>query len=132
MHQLSMFDALHSPPVRRPVDPNGPVIKGDVAVFLFLKHPKLAWNRAEIKVHPGDDALWMWSTSWCLSDCGGGYQVGPKWGNFAETKEDAIYWAACELEDRLSGHADADASTILAWVRRIKDNPGAFSEARAA
>ncbi len=40
----------------------------------------------------------------------GGYHVGAKWGRFAETKADALFYAACEIESRLNEQCCGRAS----------------------
>lgn len=115
MQQLGLFDTLHAPPVILPVDRDGPVVQGDVDETLALPHPRLAWNRAEIELHRHDNGLWMWSASWHCDMGGSSYRVGPKWGKFAETRDDALFYAVCEIRDRLRDKDGADAAQILAW-----------------
>ena len=107
---------------RRKVDPDGDVVRGDVDILLVLPHPRLKTNMAEIKVHQHSDGRWMWSTSFTAGDHGGGYQVGPKWGNFAETQTHAILSAALEMMGRVEGNKHADARKIADWVTELKTN----------
>lgn len=125
--QLNLFDALRSPPVRVPVDPDGPVIKTDPDFTFRLPHPRMAWDRADIEIHRHDNGLWMWSTSYMADMGGGGYRVGEKWGKFAATREDALFYACEELERRLDGQDTQDATLIRNWVFAIKNDPGAFA-----
>lgn len=81
----------------RHVDPDAAVIQGEAHVTLTLPHPCLAWPLAEIELHQHDDGKWMWSACCCM----GGYKVGPKWGKFAETKDEARRLAAAELLERI-------------------------------
>jgi len=66
-----------------------------------------------------DDGRWMWATG----TCGGGYKVGPKWGNFAATQQEATRYAAAELLDAAqklgSGHCvtAAQLESIKAFAR---------------
>ncbi len=117
--QLDMLALLRNPPVRRPIDPYGPVVQGDVHEHLFLPHPRLAWNRADIKLHRHTDGLWMWSTSVNCDESGRGYQVGPKWGNFAESRDDALYYAVQEIANHLNSSKSADARAIKAWAEAL-------------
>lgn len=119
MTQLTLFDALHEPPVLLPVDPDGHVVQGDVDEFLFLPHPRLAWNHAEIELHRHDDGLWMWSASWHCDSCGHGYRVGPKWGKFAQTRDDALFYAVREITSRLEGKDSPEAKQILKWLASL-------------
>ncbi|TBY24640.1 hypothetical protein [Rhizobium leguminosarum] len=57
---------------------------------------------------------------------GSSYRVGPKWGKFAETREDALFFAVEELEARIGKKAGSDAALILKWLNALKDNPEAF------
>jgi len=119
MTQLGLFDALHAQPVILPVDADGPVIQGDIDEFLHLPHPRMVWNRAEIELHRHTNGLWMWSTSWHCNEAGSGYRVGPKWGKFAETRDDALFYAIREITDRISGIDSADAKQILTWLASL-------------
>lgn len=127
MQQLNLFDSVRRPPVRQPVDRDGDVIQGDVDAAYRLPHPRLACDYAEIELHRHIDGLWMWSTKYQAGDSGGGYRVGPKWGKFAETREDALFYACEELEGRLADRRSKDASLILKWVETIKNNPRTLS-----
>ena len=118
MSQLGLFDLLHAPPVIRPVDPDGAVVR-EPDVVLSLPHPRMAWNYADIELHQHDDGLWMWATSYCSDGAGGGYRVGAKWGHFAETRDDALYYAIAELKERLARRPCADASKILTWLEGL-------------
>lgn len=92
-----LFTHAAPKPRRYTVDPKGPVIQGDPDITLILPHPRLAWPLARIELHQHDDGRWMWSAS----ICGGGYKVGPKWGRFADTRDDARRLAAAELLERI-------------------------------
>lgn len=119
MNQLNLFDALHAPPVQVPIDANGSVVQGDVDEYLFLPHPRMAWHRAEIELHRHENGLWMWSTSWHCEEQGSGYRVGPKWGKFAESRADALFYAVREITSRLDGRDSADAKQIIAWAASL-------------
>lgn len=118
---MSLLDLMHAPPVRRVVEPDGPVVKEPREVHGFYpRGPRVLWCYADIKLHPHDDGSWMWSVSYGLSGCGSSYQVGPKWGRFAETRADALYHAQSELIMALSHSPDdADAKKIIVWARGI-------------
>lgn len=119
MIQLGLFDALRAPPIILPVDPDGLLIQGEVDERLCLRHPRLAWDRAEIEIHRHDDGLWMWSASWHCEMCGSGYRVGPKWGKFAESRDDALFYAISEIREGLSELHSRDADAIRQWLERL-------------
>lgn len=79
----------------------------------------MAWNFADIKLHRHDDGLWMWSVAFCCDGEGSGYQVGPKWGKFAETRDDALFYAIAEMRTRLEARKSADAIKILTWLETL-------------
>lgn len=119
MMQLGLFDALRDPPVIMQVDADGPVIQGDLDEVLTLAHPRMAWDRATIELHRHTGGLWMWSTSWNSDSGGSGYRVGPKWGKFASSRDDALFYAVREIEQRLELKGSADAAQIIAWARGL-------------
>ncbi|MDX0541657.1 hypothetical protein GOC59_18915 [Sinorhizobium medicae] len=127
MQQLNLFDTRRGPPIRVPVDPNGPVLQGEPDFVYTLAHPRMAWNRAEIEIHRHENGLWMWSTEWNCDIGGRGYRVGAKWGKFADTREDALFYAACEIEDALRDKPGKEAVLILNWINSLKTNPKALS-----
>lgn len=115
--QASLLDLLRSPPVARPVDPDGPVVQGEPDETLTLPHPRMAWPLARIELHRHDDGLWMWSVS---SACTSSYKVGPKWGRFAQTRDDALFHAAQELLSAIGRLSDISGLFIsAAQVREI-------------
>lgn len=128
MQQLGLFDALRAPPVRVPVDADGPVLdaKLDPDFTFTLPHPRMAWHRAEIEVHQHTNGLWMWSTSFTADMCGGGYRVGAKWGKFAQSRDDALFYACEELQQRLEGKDTPDVVLIRRWMQGLKDDARAF------
>lgn len=128
MQQLGLFDSLRRPPVRLPVEAHGSVLDPSVNPdFTFrLPHPRMAWDRAEIEVHRHEDGLWMWSASFMAESEGSSYRVGPKWGKFAASREDALSFAVDELQARLGRKGGSDAVLILKWLQALKDNPEAF------
>lgn len=122
--QTSLLDLMRAPPIIRPVDPDGPVIQGEPDELLRLKHPRLAWDIARIELHRHDDGLWMWS----VSVAGGGYRVGPKWGKFAATRDDALHHAAQELNKGMRRKLDrpeaygvtaAQLRQAIAWAEGL-------------
>lgn len=118
IEQMSLFDALHAPPLVIPVEPHGAVIAGEVDTHLFLRHPRLAWHLAEIELHP-HEGMWMWSASFNCDNHGSSYRVGPKWGKFAANKADALFYAVKELEERMAGKPGPVAAQIIAWARGL-------------
>lgn len=127
MQQLSLFDTLRSPAIRKPVVPHGGVVQGEPDAVYRLRHPRLAWDRATIELHQHTDGLWMWSASFYCDNYGGSYRVGPKWGRFAQTRDDALFYAASEIEDRLKSRPGKEAALVLAWIVTLKENPKALS-----
>lgn len=120
MMQLSLLDALRAPPVVRYISPDGPVVQGDPDEALCLPHPRMAWDRARVELHRHTDGLWMWSASWHANGSGSGYKVGPKWGRFAETRDDALHYAVGEIEIRIGTPDHPDEAAILTWARGLQ------------
>jgi len=117
MQQLDLFAGLRSPAILMPVIADGEVIQGDIDEILRLPHKRLAWDTATIELHQHTDGRWMWSTGWNLDWQGSGYRVGPKWGKFAETRDDALHYAKEEL---LRSVSDLDgAKAIVAWAEAL-------------
>ncbi|WP_099863849.1 hypothetical protein [Pararhizobium haloflavum] len=117
--QLGLFDTLRKPPVTVPIEKDGPVVQGEPDEVLRLEQPRMAWDRATIELHRHTNGLWMWSASWNADGSGVGYRVGPKWGRFAESRDDALFYAVKEIEDRLSGKPGPAAKLILSWARSL-------------
>ena len=135
--QLSMFSLFRPEPVRRAVDPQGMVISGRVHTVLRLANPKEPdWDIARVEIHPYD-GRWMWATAFSIDGQGGnGYRVGPKWGKFAASMEDAIYWAVQELQSAVakygrSKHRD-EIERWLALYEPINWQPRSDQPGRAA
>ncbi len=120
--QPTLFDALRAPPIRRRVDPDGKVVQGKPRETLALPHPRLVLNYARIELHPSEDGLWMWSVSISTEDgYGSHYKVGEKWGHFALTRDDALYYAVQDIKGRLSQkhqHCKSEAK-ILTWANSL-------------
>lgn len=96
----------------RPVDPYGPVIQDDDQVeFLEFgkttlfddQRKRVSIPSIQILIAQHTDGLWMWSTRVYGLMGGRGYRVGPKWGNFAPTHQDAIAAACNEIEEMRPG-----------------------------
>lgn len=123
MQQLSMFD-IWTPPAAimiEPCDPFGAVIQDEVDEILTLPRKGNVNPIAEIELHRHTDGRWMWSTEHHLSNgSGGGYRVGPKWGQFAATRADALRAAVDELIGKV-GKRDhcRDIPAIIAWARGL-------------
>lgn len=114
-NQLSMLDLFRPAPVTRGVDPEGMVVEGHIHTVLRLPHPK-AGDLARIEVHP-HELQWMWATSFQIGAHGAGYRVGPKWGHFADTMEDAIFWAVRELQKGVTRHHKCKGrDAIIKWL----------------
>lgn len=95
--QLDLFAQTAPSPRKYTVDPDGPVVRGEPDVTLTLPHPRLALPLATIELHRHEDGRWMWG----VTMVGGGYRVGPKWGKFADTRDEARRHAAAELLERI-------------------------------
>lgn len=113
--QLSMLDLWRPAPIQRGVDPDGMVVEGHIHTVLRLPHPR-SGDRARIEVHP-HERLWMWATAFQIGTHGSGYRVGPKWGRFANSMEDAIFWAVRELQKNLAVHRKSKGrDEIIRWL----------------
>ena len=120
--QLSIFDVMRAPPVSPDFELEDSVVKGQVDVSLQLPHKRMAWDQARIELHQHTSGLWMWGTGCNRGGDGWGYRVGSKWGNFAETKDDALYYAIDEIRKRLHRSVEkypADAG-IMAWLETLQ------------
>lgn len=62
-----------------------------------------------------DDGRWMWAVSYWCDQGGSSYAPLPKWGNYAETQDEALTEAIAELRERLTRDS-ADARAIHAWL----------------
>lgn len=121
--QLDMFAAFAPPApvvIRRPVEPHGHVVQGEVDETLILPHARMAWDSARIELHRHTDGLWMWSTSFQTDNHGSTYRVGAKWGKFVETRDAALQHAIAELRDRLAGANGKGKAAILAWAATLE------------
>ncbi|AVO37360.1 hypothetical protein [Pukyongiella litopenaei] len=114
-----LLDLMREPPVTLPVFDALGVIQGEIDETLRLTHPRMAWDRARIELHRHTDGLWMWSVSFHADGRGSGYRVGPKWGHFAKSREDALHWAVDELLTRLESVEGKNADLIRAWARGL-------------
>jgi hypothetical protein len=121
---------MHAPPVLRAVDPDGPGLPPDTAVEkVTLPNPRKGWRGAplaEISLARDAGGLWMWGWGWQTAEAGSFTGIGPKWGRFAETRADALFWGAQDLVAAMEKHlrwlgtrnaADAAlARKIIAWA----------------
>lgn len=119
--QPSLFDVLRAPPVVLSGPLEDCVVKGEIDEHLFLPHPRMAWHQAEIKLHRHTNGLWMWSTATSRGGAGWGYHVGPKWNNFAESRDDALFYAVQEIQEKVQGsvHKQPSDAAILAWLETL-------------
>jgi hypothetical protein len=115
-----LLDLMRGPKIKRPVNDALGVVLGEVDEVLRLPHPRLAWDRARIELHRHTDGLWMWGTSWHADMAGCSYKVGPKWGNFAETRDDALHFAVDEVLSRMGDTESKDANHIRAWALELR------------
>lgn len=117
--QLTIFDTPPKPALIRKVDPDGSIVQGKPKISLSLqKSNPDALPTVRIQLHPDDDGLWMWSTLLNLDSGGGGYKVGRKWGNFAHSQGDALFYAKEEVRARLNDYRTTPASRkeIIRWL----------------
>ncbi|WP_022727266.1 hypothetical protein [Fodinicurvata sediminis] len=121
--QLSIFDVIVPPAIRRPVEPYGNVVQEESHETLRLPHPRIAWGKARIELHQHSDGLWMWATNFNLSGWGGGYRVGPKWGKFADTRDAALHHAVQEIKGRVAKRArettDKERREVTVWAEGL-------------
>jgi len=126
--QLSLLDVMMGPSAeaigKRCVCEDGPVVQGEID-HVFEIPGRNRSPTARIEVHRHDNGYWMWAVQRHFSnDSGGGYRVGPKWGRFAVTRFDALFYACREL-DEIARHAMArrgprrDCEAVLAWTARL-------------
>lgn len=110
--------------IRRAVDADGPVVQDEID-HVFELPSKLAWPTARIEIHRANNGYWMWAVQIQLScGSGGGYRVGPKWGRFAVTRFDALFYACRELDERArhrTDEKDKDREAVLAWTGHLVD-----------
>lgn len=109
--------------IHRPVEPYGHVVQDDCLIERIeygahnligsTKGRKRAVPDIEIEIAQHDDGLWMWGTSSMIRGGYRGYRVGPKWGKFARTREDAIAAACNEIEAR------NPEPPVLAWLESL-------------
>ena len=112
--------------IRKPCDPNGEVIHDDsqIETLTFgaarLIGGKSAVPTVAIELAQHTDGLWMWATHTHFANGGGGYRVGPKWGKFADTRDEAL-WAACyEIKERLAGKRDdPKVIAMIDWLDEL-------------
>lgn len=110
-----LLDMMHELPIQRPINPHGSVVQHNINEV--LEHE---YGVAKIELHQHEDGLWMWSTSFQFKEHGRGYRVGPKWGQFTKTRNDALYWATRELQDQIAKHPeDERAHKTANWIGRL-------------
>ena len=96
--------------MRRPVIPDAEVVRDDDLIESFEFGSRPLKGTAErsapnitIEIAQHSDGTWMWSTSCFWNGCYSGYRVGPKWGKFTHSREDAITAAVREVFARNRG-----------------------------
>lgn len=105
--------------IRKPVAPDGNVIQDDSLIEILefgsfkLKFGDGTRPSITIELAQHTDGLWMWSTSIYGSKSGYGYRLGPKWGKFARTRNDAIIAACNELAERNPG------PEVMKWLESL-------------
>lgn len=101
-------------------DPDGAVWLGDPDETVEMPAQAMKHARAAIQLHQHTDGRWMWATT-CHTGSGGyGYKVGVKWGLFAATRDDALFYGAKEIIERTERRGtDADSKIIIQWARSL-------------
>ena len=122
MTRLPLLDLIHEPPIRMPVDENGPTLQDQPDEVFTLPEPRMAWPTAEIELHLSRvQNLWMWSTSFNVNGRGKTYRVGEKWGKFARTRDDALHYARIELLHNVSKLPETSVTRkIQKWAETLK------------
>ena len=130
MTRLPLLDRTHAPVAAPPADPHGPVIPlEEIDEILRLPMRRRAGDQARIELQRDrESGLWMWATCYALDDgntfFGGGrcsgYQVGPKWGNFAATRETALHCAISELLSRIETYDTPQTRRIRTWLEGLR------------
>ena len=99
--QLDLFYEPPPAPVARRIDPDGEVCTADQIDETINLGDWRTGLRIELARH---DGLWMWGTSLNTPTGGCGYRVGPKWGQFAETRGEALLNACAEIRERAADY----------------------------
>lgn len=75
----------------------------DIETISWGEFKGLGWKKplVSIQLAVHDDSRWMWAHSIYTRTFGSGYQVGPKWGKFATSRQAAISEAVREIRQRL-------------------------------
>jgi len=120
MKMLDLIDLMRRPPVIRRVETDGEVLQSEPDETIRLPHAKMAWDSARIELHRFGE-LWAWSTSVNTNTGGWSYRVAEKWGQYAWTRDEALYWAAQEIIKRLKRRSDlgGDAAEIIKWAEGL-------------
>lgn len=119
MRQASMFDVTGFTPV--PSDMM--VVSGAAREVFTLLRSSNAIPYAVIELHQHNDGRWMWSSSFNLSNGSGRcYKVGPKWGNFAASRSEAMVRAKREMLQEMGGsEACGSVSRIKSWMKELEE-----------
>ncbi len=111
------------PPIRERSDPDGKVVpEGEVDEVLEMPGLK-KHERCEIQLHRDRErGLWMWGTRVQFEGGGHGYQVGPKWGQFAKERAHALHWAFDEVKKMAGSRTEGDGTLkrIRKWEESLK------------
>jgi hypothetical protein len=103
-----------------PVARDGHVIQDD-SLIEEMRSPGLTAGRfsnASIQLCQHTDGLWMWSSSTYFMGGGRTYRVGPKWGRFADTRDEALHAACDEIKEVVEGPSSpAPANTVGPIIR---------------
>jgi hypothetical protein len=117
--QLTIFDVLRSPIIKKSEKEDGEVIN---RMDYILPNPKSALHIATLSVgQHSKNKLWLWCVTYCYEQSGGGYGLHPTTRIFAETEADALYYAAKELHDGIIKYEKLSTlqREALAWVKNF-------------
>lgn len=113
--QLSLLDLLGPQLLVRPVDPDGQVVAKPDEEFTLV-NGAATWERVRVQLHEAPEG-WMWGTSTAIGGTGCSYQIGPKWGRFACSRDEALLFARQEVLAVCNrGPADAWSRRVQRWV----------------
>lgn len=111
----SLLSLMLEPAIIRPVEPNGEVIPA-AAIAEVIDHKGQGFS-AQIQLHPTTGGMWMWSTGYSTPKGGACYQVGPKWGRFARTRQGALEHACEELRAKTANcMSQSTHAALCAWM----------------
>jgi hypothetical protein len=78
-----------------------------------------ATGRLVIELAQHDDGQWMWATQHQTPTEGNSYAVMPKWGNFADCRNEALHMAVMELRTRLERTEYGLRMWAASWLQQV-------------